>query len=86
MGKLFVTYLNENNEKNKTIKNYLDLIINTYLNQMSIRSCFVSQPRNKLISNSEQLFNATELTPISLLEFYLQMYAIKIQQILKIIQ
>ena len=32
---------------------------------MSIRSCFVSQPNNKLISNSEQLFNATNLSPIS---------------------
>ena len=31
---------------------------------MYIRSCLVSQPKNKLISNSEQLFNATDLLPI----------------------
>ena len=31
---------------------------------MSIRSSLVSQPKNKLISNSEQLFNATDLSPI----------------------
>ena len=31
---------------------------------MSIRSRLKSQPNNKLISNSEQLFNATELLPI----------------------
>ena len=32
---------------------------------MSIRSCFVSQPNNKLIPNSEQLFNALNLSPIT---------------------
>ena len=32
---------------------------------MSIRSCCVSQPKNKLISNSEQLFNAMDLSPIT---------------------
>ena len=32
---------------------------------MSIRSCPVSQPNNKLISNCEQLFNATDLSPIT---------------------
>ena len=32
---------------------------------MSIRSCLISQPKNKLISNSEQLFNATDLSPIT---------------------
>ena len=31
---------------------------------MSIRSRLVSQPNNNLISNSEQLFNATDLLPI----------------------
>ena len=39
---------------------YLDL-----LNHMSIRSCLVSQPKNKLNSNNEQLFNATGLSPIT---------------------
>ena len=33
---------------------------------MSIRSCLVNQPYCKLISNNEQLFNATDLSPISL--------------------
>ena len=50
---LFVTCLNDNSE-NKieiTIKNYLDLFINTSL---SINSLLVSQPKNKLVSNSEQ--------------------------------
>ena len=32
---------------------------------MSIRSRIVSQPRNKSISNSEQLFNALDLSPIT---------------------
>ena len=32
---------------------------------MSIRSCLVSQPKNKLISNSEQLLNAMDLSPIT---------------------
>ena len=32
---------------------------------MSIRSHLVSQSKNKLISNSEQLFNATDLSPIT---------------------
>ena len=32
---------------------------------MSIRSCLVSQPKNKLITNSEQLFYATDLLPIT---------------------
>ena len=39
--------------------------MNTSLNHMSIRSCLVSQPKNILISNSEQLFNATGLSPIT---------------------
>ena len=33
---------------------------------MSIRSQLVSQPKNKLISDSEQLFNATDLLSITL--------------------
>ena len=33
---------------------------------MSIRSCIVSQPNNKLISNSEQLLNTTDLSPITI--------------------
>ena len=32
---------------------------------MSIRSCIVSQPKNKLISNSEQSINAADLSPIT---------------------
>ena len=36
----------------------------TSLNHMSTRSCLVSQHKNKLISNNEQLFNATDLSPI----------------------
>ena len=32
---------------------------------MSIRSRLVSQPKKKLISNSEQLYNTTDLSPIS---------------------
>ena len=62
---LFVTFLNQNSEnKIKLIKNYLDLFIHTSLKHMSIRSRLVSQPRNKLFSHSEQLLNATDLSPI----------------------
>ena len=43
----------------------MDLFINTSLNHVSIRPYLVSQPKNKLISNSEQLFNARDLSPIS---------------------
>ena len=32
---------------------------------MSIKSCLVSQPNKKLNSNCEQLFNATDLAPIT---------------------
>ena len=64
--KLFFKCLNDYNIiKIKTIKNYLDLFINTSLTHMSIRSSIVSQPRNKLISNSKQLFNATDSSPIT---------------------
>ena len=60
---LFVTCLikKSENEIAKPIKNYLDHFINTSLNHMSIWSHLVSQPRNKLFSNSEQLFNAKDL-------------------------
>ena len=54
--------LNENceNKIREPIKNYLELFINASLNHMCIRYCLVSQPQNKLISNSEQLFYATD--------------------------
>ena len=43
----------------------MDLFIITYLNHLSIRSRLVSQQNSKLIANSEQLFNATDLLHIS---------------------
>ena len=43
----------------------MDLFINTSSNHISIRSRLVSQTKNKLISNIEQLFNATDLMLIS---------------------
>ena len=43
----------------------MDLFINTSLSHMSIRSRLVSQPKNKLFSNSEQLINAQDLLPIT---------------------
>ena len=43
----------------------MDLFINTSLNHISIRSRLISQAKNKLISNSEQLYNATYLSPIN---------------------
>ena len=62
----FVICLNRDSEnKIRPIKNYLDLFINTGLNNMPIRSRLVSQPRNKLIWNCEQLLNATDLLPIT---------------------
>ena len=59
---MFVTCLNCNSENKiaKPIKDYLDLFINTSLNHTYIRSHLVSQPKNKLISNSEHLINATD--------------------------
>ena len=84
---IFVTCLNDNGEsKINPIKNNLDLFINTSLNHMSIRSCLVSQPKNKLISNSEQLFNATDLLPITFSVILPPIYAEKFQQILKIVR
>ena len=41
---LFVTCLNNSDKIGKPIKNYLDLFINTSLNQTSIRSRLVNQP------------------------------------------
>ena len=43
----------------------MDLFINTSLNYIPIRSRLVSQPKSKLISNSEQSINATHLSPIT---------------------
>ena len=43
----------------------MDLFINTHLYHISIRSRLVSQPKNELILNSEQLFNTTDLLPIT---------------------
>ena len=43
----------------------MDLFINTNVNHISIRSRLVSQPENTIISNSEQLFNATDLSSIT---------------------
>ena len=60
---LFITYLNRK-EIRKLIKNYFHLFINASLNHISIRSRLVSQPNKKLNSNSEQLFNATHISPI----------------------
>ena len=66
---LFVTCLNNNSEYKigKPIKNYLDLFINTSLNQphMSIWSRLVSQPNKNLNSNIEQSINPTDLSPIT---------------------
>ena len=67
LGQIFVSCLNSNSKTKigKPIKTYLDSFFNTSLNHMSIRSCLVSQPNKKFSSNSEQLFNTTDLLPIS---------------------
>ena len=63
---MFVTHCNDKRDKiGKQIKTYLDRFINTSLNCISITSSFVNKPNNKLISNSEQLFNAIDLSPIT---------------------
>ena len=49
----------------KPIKSYLDLFVNTSLNHLSIKSCLVSQPNNKLKLNNKELLNATDLLPIT---------------------
>ena len=51
---LFVSCLSSSENKLEKIKNHLDLFIDTSLNHMSIRSCFVSQSKNKSISKNEQ--------------------------------
>ena len=63
---LFVTCLNCDSEYKieKPITNYLDFFINTSFNHISIRSCLESQLKNNIISNSDQLFNTKELSPI----------------------
>ena len=43
----------------------MDLFNNTSFNFISIRSCLVSQPKNKQISNNAQLFNDKDLLPIT---------------------
>ena len=43
----------------KLINYYLDTIINTSSKHMSIRSCLVSQPNDKLIPNNEHKFYST---------------------------
>ena len=43
----------------------MDLFINTSLNHISIRSRLVSQPNKKLKLNSEQVFDSTDLSPIT---------------------
>ena len=43
----------------------MDLFINTILNHMSIRSCPICQPKNKLKSNNEQSFSAIDLSPFT---------------------
>ena len=64
---LFATWLNENNKNQieKPINYFLDLLIHTSLNHMSIRSHLISESKNKLISSIEHLFNATYLSPIT---------------------
>ena len=53
---------------------------------MSIKSCLVSQTKNKLISNSEELFNATNLLPITFALILPPNLHAKLQQIFKLIQ
>ena len=67
MDELFVTCSNcdSENKIGKPVKYYLDLFINTSLSNMSIRSRLASQPNNELISNTEQLFNAKDSSPIT---------------------
>ena len=58
--------LNDNSDKiAKSIKNHLDLFINTSLNHMSIRSRLVTQPNKKLKLNIDQSFTSTDLSPIT---------------------
>ena len=43
----------------------MDHFISTSLNHISIGCRLLSQPKNKLISNSEKLFNASDLSIIT---------------------
>ena len=62
---MFVTCLNNNSDKiGEPINNCLGAFINTSLKYMFIRSCLVSQPIIKLISNNERKFNSMDLLPI----------------------
>ena len=65
LDELFVTCLNDSDKIAKPMNNYLDLFINTTINHMSIRSRLVSQSNKNLKLNSEQLFNSTDLSPIT---------------------
>ena len=66
LDELFVTCPNDDSDKiGKLIQNYLYLFIYTSLNHKSVRSRLVSQAKNKLISNNEQLLNVTDLLPIT---------------------
>ena len=49
----------------KPIKKYLDLFTKTNLRYISIIFHLVSQPNNKLISNSEQKSNYTDLLSVA---------------------
>ena len=62
---LFGTCLNDSDKIAKPIKIKLDLFINTSLNHTSIRFRLVSQPNKKFKLNSDQLFNSTDLSPIT---------------------
>ena len=53
---------------------------------MSIKSRLINQPKNKLISNNEQLFNATDLLSITFGVILPPKLHGKFQQILKIIR
>ena len=65
INEIFVICLRSKDKIRGSIVNYLDLFINTSSNYISIRSRLVNQPKNKLTLNSEQLFNATDLLPIT---------------------
>ena len=76
--KLFVTCIKDDskNKTGKPINNYLNLFINTSLKHISIRSHLVRQPKNKLISIAYYFW----------CNFIFQNYAVKFQQILKLIR
>ena len=43
----------------------MDLFSNSTLSHISINSRLVSQPKNKFISNKDELFNTTDISPIT---------------------